>query len=50
MEPELSAGSAENGYLAKRKRTEFKIANIDFEEDFNQVISNNSNIKIKKIE
>lgn len=27
-----------------------KIANIDFEEDFNQVISNNSNIKIKKIE
>ena len=27
-----------------------KIANIDFEEDFNQVINNNSNIKIKKIE
>ena len=27
-----------------------KIPNIDFEEDFNQVINNNSNIKIKKIE
>ena len=27
MEPELSAGSAENGYLAKRKRTEFKMQN-----------------------
>lgn len=27
MEPELSAGSAENGYLAKRKRIEFKMQN-----------------------